>query len=125
MAALAAAVAVPRVVRIDIDNFTNIQQKIQFKLYDGTAKDILWDHEHERIIILDAHNFVFTVDCEGTGVVPRELTPKEILEIMGFKLREYMIEDIRCLDIDDVFENLLDTPLMEQVGCNFTLIDLY
>lgn len=119
------AIILPRLVPVHIEGYANMIQKIQFVCPDETVRDIMWDSEHERIIILDNDNHPFTIDCEGTGIAPSELTLRQVLLALGFRLGEYIIENKRCLEPTDIFDNLVDSDIKTQNGCQFKLVDLY
>lgn len=119
------AMILPRVVPVDVESYDNMIQKIQFVCPDESVRDILWDSEHERIIILDNDNYPFTINCEDTGIVPSELTLRQVLLTLGFRLDEYIIENKRCIEPTDNFDNLVDTDIKTQNGCQFKLVYLY
>ena len=112
----------PRLSYPDHVLYRDLEQKVQFKCPDDTVRDILWEEGRERVIVFDADSRVLEVDCIGTNYAPRELTLRFVVAILGFDLSQYDIESIRCLDPDDLFENLLDTPISVQEGCQFTLL---
>ena len=111
----------PRLVYPDHVLYRDLEQKVQFKCPNDTVIEILWEERRERVIVFDGDGRILEVDCSETNYAPRELTLQFVMRVIGFDLNKYVIESIRCLDPGDLFENLLDSPISEQEGCQFVL----
>jgi hypothetical protein len=101
--------------------YRDLEQMVQFKCADDTVREILWDEGKERVIVFDGDGRVLEIDCYGTHYAPRELTLRFVMLILGFDLSKYVIESVNCLGPGDLFENVLDSPISVQEGCQFTL----
>ena len=101
--------------------YRNLEQKVQFKCPDDTVREILWDEGKGRVIVFDGDRRVLEIYCYGTNYEPRELTLRCVMRILGFDLSKYEIESINCINPSDLFDNLLDSPISVQEGCQFVL----
>ena len=102
----------PRLTEYEADSLEYVEQRAQFECPDATVKDICWDSERQQVVILrgryETHHMV---DCSNTDIQSQDLTLRDVLEIMGYNMREYIVENLTVYDAELGLHNALDTPV--------------
>lgn len=102
----------PRLTEYEVDSLEYVVQRAQFECPDGTVKDICWDSERQQVVILNGRDEThYRVDCSNTDILNKDLSLKEVLEVMGYNMRDYKVSGLLCYDANVVLQNALDTPI--------------
>lgn len=102
----------PRLTDYDTDSIEYVEQRAQFQCPDGTVKDICWDSDRQLVVILNGrYETHYMVDCSNTDILSKDLSLKEVLDVMGYNMREYTLENLTVYDAELGLHNALDTPV--------------
>ncbi len=103
---------IPRITEYEVDSLEYVEQRAQFQCPDGTVKDICWDSDRQQVLILNwRYETHYVVDCSNTDIQSKDLTLKEVLDIMGYNMRDYKLEMLTMYDVEMALDNALDTPV--------------
>ena len=109
----------PRLIEYEVDSLEYVEQRAQFQCPDGTVKDICWDSERQQVVVLSGrYETHHRVDCSNTDILSCDLTLKDVLEIMGYNMREYKLDNMAMYGEALNENNVVDTsvqnlPLMQ------------
>ena len=113
----------PCLTEYEVDSLEYVEQRAQFQCPDGTVKDICWDSERHQVVILNGrYETHYMVDCSNTDIQGQDLTLKDVLDVMGYNMRDYTVENLTMYDAELGLQNALDTPVQNLPLMQFDIV---